>query len=361
MTINRELQAGGGGGGGGGSSDAASRSDGGGGGTTAASRQATHVDLDPDVDAGAAGQTESEIPTGESLRQLGLRKAVERLERMCIVLGVDFKKKLMEMAVIREEDIGESRVLSQIDFLQGTIEGNYEKLKAVGKELLIEWELSQTTFKRMIQFAHVITISDSMLSSDVTDASFLSTTLLKKAQSELDGLRKERKKEAKKEYEKQRSRLKEIVFANHLTWESVGYDLKKKVNCENYNEETVDIGKSIERAKHLSYGRKELVFRVELVRQLIEEKKLPSHIIEGFLDRAKKHLAEATIDVPVTYDGENAKDLLDRFQEALDVLEKQQKQQQEKTFRMQRIRTRHGRSPSPDAPPQDSSDDEADA
>jgi hypothetical protein len=45
----------------------------------------------------------------------------------------------------------------------------------------------------------------------------------------------------------------------------------------------------------------------------------------------------------VTYDGENAKDLLDRFQEALDVLEEEQKQEQEKNLRMQRIRTRHGR------------------
>jgi hypothetical protein len=184
------------------------------------------------------------------------------------------------------------------------------QLNAVGKELLIEWELSQTPFKRMIQFAHVISISDSMVSSDVTDASFLSTEWLLKAQSELDRLQKERKKEAKKEYDKQRSRLKEIVFENHLTWESVGYDIKKKgnwaksnaiilfsqgdhlqyinillcsvsVNCENYNDVTVDIGKSIERAKHLSYGRKALVFRVELVRQLIEEKKLPSYIIQG--------------------------------------------------------------------------------
>jgi hypothetical protein len=76
MTINPELQTGGGGAGGGGSRDAASRSDGGGGGTTTESRQTTHVDLDPDVDAGAAGQTESEILSGESLRQLGLTTGI---------------------------------------------------------------------------------------------------------------------------------------------------------------------------------------------------------------------------------------------------------------------------------------------
>jgi hypothetical protein len=47
---------------------------------------------------------------------------------MCIVLGLNFKKKLMEMGVTREEDIEESRVLSQIDYLQGTIDVNYEKV-----------------------------------------------------------------------------------------------------------------------------------------------------------------------------------------------------------------------------------------
>jgi hypothetical protein len=53
------------------------------------------------------------------------------------------------------------------------------------------------------------------------------------------------------------------------------------VNPEKYNEETIEIRKKIEKARDLSSGRKELVFRVELVRQLIEQRKLPVYTIRG--------------------------------------------------------------------------------
>jgi hypothetical protein len=95
---------------------------------------------------------------------------------------------------------------------------------------MMEWELSETPFRRMMQFAHVISVSDSTASADITDAFFLSTMWLKKAQKELDCLQKERKNQSKKEYENQKKKLKEICFESHITLESVSFDPTRKGN-----------------------------------------------------------------------------------------------------------------------------------
>lgn len=222
----------------------------------------------------------------------------------------------------------------EMDLLQLTIDANYPKLKAIGKELLKEWEVCDTPFRKRIEFAHVVSVSDSRTSKDVVDANFLSTTYLKRAQNHLKQLQKERIKAEKSEYDKQKNKLKEMILENHLSWSDVGFDPKKNAVIERYPQETLEKQKKIEKAKELSVGRKELVFRVEVVRQMIQQKKLPFCIIRGLLELAKNHVLKITNGegLPLLmYDGEDINTVIEKFGRQIDELEDEQKKEEEKT------------------------------
>ncbi|KAF7109062.1 hypothetical protein CFC21_109383 [Triticum aestivum] len=144
---------------------------------------------------------------------------------MCRVLGADYKKRLSEMGCMSDDDVDMDRLYKEMDLLDVTINSNYKKLKDVGSELFLEWGRADTLLKNMLKFSYVISVHDSTTPAEIDEPHFLDTLWVKKARTELD----DRRKDAKKEYQKQKEKLKGMIHESRLTYDFVGFNPKEKV------------------------------------------------------------------------------------------------------------------------------------
>ncbi|XP_020183591.1 uncharacterized protein [Aegilops tauschii subsp. strangulata] len=293
---------------------------------------------------------------------------------MCRVLGADYKKRLSEMGCMSDDDVDMDRLYKEMDLLDVTINSNYKKLKDVGSELFLEWGRADTLLKNMLKFSYVISVHDSTTPAEIDEPHFLDTLWVKKARTELD----DRRKDAKKEYQKQKEKLKGMIHESRLTYDFVGFNPKEKVDPKNYYQETCKVLKQIEKIRELSVSRKEMVYRMERVQMAIAQNKLPTPKIRDLKELAMNHVKKISVkgqpiiyplrsellvaEMDVSrrilvlhtsisetsnserreYNGEDISTAFDNLESEIDALEEQHEQQLEKEARMLKTRTRSG-------------------
>ncbi|KAM3403923.1 hypothetical protein ACQJBY_007179 [Aegilops geniculata] len=297
---------------------------------------------DSDDNAAGNGSQRTTSNADSLIRDLqaeGRKLALERFRRMCCVLGADYNKRLSEMGCMSDDDVDMDRLYKEMDLLDVTINSNYKKLKDIGSELFLEWGRADTPLKDMLKFSYVISVHDSTTPAEIDEPHFLDTLWVKKARTELD----DRRKDAKKEYQKQKEKLKGMIHESHLTYDFVGFNPKEKVDPKNYYQETCKILKQIEKIRELSVSRKEMVYRMERVQMAIAQNKLPTAKIKDLKELAMNHVKKISVKgQPIIYNGEDISTAFDNLESEIDALEEQRERQLEKEARMLKTRTRSG-------------------
>ncbi|RCV28972.1 hypothetical protein SETIT_5G445900v2 [Setaria italica] len=164
----------------------------------------------------------------------------------------------------------------------------------------------------MYKISWITYIHDSAIADELRGQNLLSLAFVNKAKKELPNLQNERDNRYRKKYLAQRNKLIGMLEEMHLTSSDVQFDEKKQVSADEYKSEKRKVKHIIRKVKS-DAARKELVLRIELIKQAIYNE---WHLedIDDLIENAKNFTYEMIGDVEIVhYDGQNLVDILSRL------------------------------------------------
>ncbi|CAN6335728.1 unnamed protein product [Urochloa humidicola] len=242
-----------------------------------------------------------------------LKAALETLRSLCCVLGINYNAKISEFGTVVEK----RRLDEAIDFLITTRDCNFEELKRISEELITEWELSRTSYKRMVPFSWILYIKDANDAGQLRAKNLLSTNSVNEVKNEVIALKKARNEMI---YIAKKKKLDGLLKDTHLSYKDIGFNPKKQVDQIDFKFEIWDLKDHIREVKLLASKRTQLVLRVELVRKAktIDD-------VEVLIHNAKS-AASAMNEEGVPYDGKTVGEVLDNYRDMFIAAAKKKEQ-----------------------------------
>ncbi|KAF6991371.1 hypothetical protein CFC21_008463 [Triticum aestivum] len=195
------------------------------------------------------------------------RPAMDRLKRLCKVLGSNYQERLDELGIAaghKEMDEKTSKALEQtIGELEKAKEARFSELQALGLKLRDLWKFHNTGPENILEFAEAFACIDAESANELTNEKSLSMELINKATEEINILEASMVAKQKKIYLGKKQKLLKLLEETHMVPADMKFDPKKKES--DFPKAISDLKILIKQVKVQILERKDIVMRIELL------------------------------------------------------------------------------------------------